>query len=114
MPTIKDGTGGKTFNALMDEALLVKLKCLPAASGLQHYAEAFADAELIKTCMCLLENDLNVSRTAEKLYMHRNTLIYRIAKLKRLTGLDARVFADAVTFIILYRCYSGKGADNEQ
>lgn len=114
MPTIKDGTGGKTFNALMDEALRVKLKCLPAASGLQPYADAFADAELIKTCMCLLENDLNVSRTAKKLYMHRNTLIYRIAKLKRLTGLDARVFADAVTFMILYRCYCGRGADNEQ
>lgn len=44
MPTIKDGTGGKTFNALMDEALRVKLKCLPAASGLQPYADAFADA----------------------------------------------------------------------
>ena len=108
MPTIKDGTGGKTFNALMDEALLVKLKCLPAASGLQPYAEAFADAELIKTCMCLLENDLNVSRTAEKLYMHRNTLIYRLKKIQKLTGLDISRFDMAVTFEVLRTLYKLK------
>ena len=44
------------------------------------------------------ENNLNVSETARKLFVHRNTLVYRLEKIKKLTGLDLREFDDAITF----------------
>jgi carbohydrate diacid regulator len=46
------------------------------------------------------ENNLNVSETARQLFVHRNTLVYRLEKLYRSTGLDIRVFDDALTFKI--------------
>lgn len=86
----------------------------PVLSGaaLAPYSAVFCDKDLVETCFCLFENDLNVSRTAGKLYMHRNTLIYRISKLKRMTGLDVCKFGDAVTFIILYRFYIEEERNN--
>lgn len=103
--------GGSLLESLVGEAIEKRLGALPSAIDLNGYARAFEDRDLVDTCLCLFENDLNVSRTAGKLYMHRNTLIYRIAKLKRLTGLDVCTFADAVTFIILYRCYIKEAAN---
>ena len=41
---------------------------------------------------------MNVSETARKLFVHRNTLVYRLEKIKKLTGLDLREFDDAITF----------------
>ena len=46
------------------------------------------------------ENDLNVSETARDLFVHRNTLVYRLDKIQKTTGLDLRVFDDAITFKI--------------
>ena len=68
----------------------------------------FSNSDLLDTCFCLLGNDLNVSRTARKLYMHRNTLIYRLNKIQNITGLDIRVFDMAVTFEILRILYELK------
>lgn len=47
-----------------------------------------------KIIQVMADNNLNVSMTAEELYMHRNTVIYHIEKIKRITGLDARNFFD--------------------
>ena len=47
-----------------------------------------------------LSNSLNISETARKLYIHRNTLVYRLDKIQKKTGLDVRVFEDALTFKI--------------
>ena len=58
------------------------------------------DEEILHTAEVFLENNLNVSETARQLYIHRNTLVYRIEKLKSATGLDVRVFDDALTFKI--------------
>lgn len=69
----------------------------------------FSDEDTVKCCFCLFDNNLNVSLTAGQLYMHRNTLIYRINKIKRLTGLDVHKFSDAVTFTILYGAYQNRG-----
>lgn len=44
------------------------------------------------------ENNLNVSETSRKLFVHRNTLVYRLEKIKKLTGLDLREFEDAIVF----------------
>ena len=46
------------------------------------------------------ENNLNVSETSRQLFIHRNTLVYRLEKLQKSTGLDIRVFEDALTFKI--------------
>ncbi len=58
------------------------------------------DEEILHTATVFLENSLNVSETARQLYIHRNTLVYRIEKLKAVTGLDVRIFDDALTFKI--------------
>lgn len=98
--------GGKLFSSILEESVRLNLSSLPKAGELTPYKRAFSDRELVKTCFCLFENDLNVSQTANRLYMHRNTLIYRIKKMKKLTGLDVCKFGDAVTFIILYNSYA--------
>ena len=58
------------------------------------------DEETLSTVNLFFENNLNISETARKLYVHRNTLVYRLEKIQKLTGLDVRVFDDALTFKI--------------
>ena len=58
------------------------------------------DEETLTTINKFFENSLNVSETSRQLYIHRNTLVYRLDKLQRTTGLDLRVFEDAITFKI--------------
>lgn len=58
------------------------------------------DEEILTTVDKFLENNLNVSETSRQLYIHRNTLVYRIEKLYKATGLDVRIFEDALTFKI--------------
>ena len=64
-------------------------------------AQVFADRELAVTAEQFLENDLNVSETSRALFLHRNTLMYRLEKIKRITGLDLKNFSDAVTFRVI-------------
>lgn len=56
------------------------------------------DEETITTIHKFFENNLNISETARKLYIHRNTLVYRLEKFQKATGLDIRIFDDALTF----------------
>lgn len=58
------------------------------------------DAETLTTINKFFENSLNVSETSRQLYIHRNTLVYRLDKLQKQTGLDLRVFEDAITLKI--------------
>ncbi|MCR4903286.1 MAG: helix-turn-helix domain-containing protein [Butyrivibrio sp.] len=58
------------------------------------------DEETINTINKFFENNLNVSETSRELFVHRNTLVYRIEKLQKSTGLDIRTFDDALTFKI--------------
>ncbi len=58
------------------------------------------DEETLSTINKFFENSLNVSETSRQLYIHRNTLVYRLDKLEKTTGLDLRVFEDAITFKI--------------
>ena len=56
------------------------------------------DRETLMTVQSFFENNLNVSETSRKLFVHRNTLVYRLEKIRKLTGLDLREFDHAVTF----------------
>lgn len=103
---LKKPYGGKLLNSALEFVLKSKPELIySAVSDEKAFARAFSDEALVSSCMSLFENDLNVSLAAEKLYMHRNTLIYRIKKIERLTGLNVTKFSDAVDFIILYQAY---------
>ena len=58
------------------------------------------DEETLVTINRFFDNNLNVSETSRQLYIHRNTLVYRLDKLQKMTGLDIRIFEDAITFKI--------------
>ena len=64
-------------------------------------AKLFND-EMLQTIEMFFRKDLNLSDTARQLFIHRNTLVYRLDKVQRQTGLDLRHFDDAVTFKMLY------------
>ena len=64
--------------------------------------EEVYDEEIMETIEKFLENDLNISETARQLYVHRNTLVYRLERLQAELGLDIRVFEDAMTFRIAF------------
>jgi carbohydrate diacid regulator len=59
------------------------------------------DDETLVTVNKFFENNLNVSETSRQLYIHRNTLVYRLDKLQKMTGLDLRNFDDAIIFKIM-------------
>ena len=56
------------------------------------------DQETLFTIQKFFENNLNVSETSRRLFVHRNTLVYRLEKIKKVTGLDLREFEDAIVF----------------
>ena len=56
------------------------------------------DKETLQTIQVFFDNNLNVSETSRKLFVHRNTLVYRLEKIRKLTGLDLRQFDHAITF----------------
>lgn len=67
--------------------------------------DLFVEAEMLATLETFFSLDCNVSETAKKLYIHRNTLLYRLDKLKQDTGLDVRQFRDAVLVNIILLLY---------
>jgi len=65
------------------------------------FKELVQDEELIQTALRFFENDLNITETSRQLYVHRNTLIYRLNKIEKQAGLDLRSFDDAMQFFML-------------
>jgi carbohydrate diacid regulator len=69
------------------------------------------DRETLDTILAFFENSLNISETSRKLFVHRNTLVYRLEKIKKLTGLDLREFDQAVVFkvaLMVHKYLSGQ------
>ena len=64
----------------------------------KHGSLETLDKETLQTIQVFFDNNLNVSETSRKLFVHRNTLVYRLEKIRKLTGLDLREFEHAVTF----------------
>lgn len=75
---------------------------LRKANGLDLSTNSVGDSELEQTAMIFLENNLNITETANKLFIHRNTLIYRLNKLENITGYDIRKFNDAINYYLSY------------
>lgn len=67
--------------------------------------EILSDNEMVSTAEEFLNNSLNISETSRNLYMHRNTLLYRLDKIEKAMGLNIRRFSDAVTFRIITILY---------
>ncbi len=94
------------FNRLMLERFLVDI---PREDSAHYHSLLFNrktaklfNEEMLQTIEMFFHKDLNLSDTARQLYIHRNTLVYRLDKVQKQTGLDLRHFDDAVTFKILY------------
>ena len=64
------------------------------------------DEDLINTARVFFEHDLNISSASKTGYMHRNTLVYRLDKIKKMIGLDIRHFRDAVLFQNIINCFT--------
>lgn len=88
--------------ACTDKAAREKLL---SAYDLKAFAKIFEDGEMMRTVDAFFKSGLNVSSAARELYMHRNTLTYRLNVLKERTGLDLRNFDMAVAFKIIYALY---------
>ncbi len=78
---------------------------LLSAYDLKAFAKIFEDGEMMRTVNAFFKSGLNVSSAARTLYMHRNTLTYRLNVLQERTGLDLRNFDMAVAFKIIYALY---------
>ncbi len=101
-----DNRSVHVYSAMMLERFIADI---PAETAAYYHsllfnrktAHLFTD-EMLETINMFLEKDLNLSDTARQLYIHRNTLVYRLDKVQRMIGLDIRHFNDAVTYKILY------------
>lgn len=102
--------GAKSSVSTYKEYVLVKMLEDMPKHKLQEFLEIledpeaksmFADGEMMTTAEEFLHTSLNVSETSRNLYMHRNTLMYRLDKIERATGLDIRKFQDAMTFRLI-------------
>lgn len=92
------------------EFILVKmLEDIPESKLAEYFAsltdeglkDVFGDEEMLSTAEAFLQSNLNVSETSRNLYMHRNTLLYRLDKIEKALGLNLRQFSDAVSFRVL-------------
>lgn len=99
-------------NPLLEELVLVMPKIhykrILADIDLVSFAKVFEDEQLIATALYYIFGGMKVAETSKNIYMHRNTLMYRLDKIKNLTGLDIRNFNQALTFVIIHRMYLKK------
>lgn len=94
-------------------ALIRTLSCLTSAEKERYvktvldksYREVLSDPELMTAADAFIKHSLNISEASRHMYVHRNTLIYRLDKIERLTGLNIRNFNDAMTFRIACLVY---------
>ena len=90
---------------LLEDVPRAKLTDYLEQFRIEGAAEILEDEDMAATAEEFLESSLNISETSRNLYMHRNTLMYRLDKIERMTGLDIRKFSDAVTFRVIAILY---------
>lgn len=69
------------------------------------FKEIMKDKDMVNCIEEFFKYDLNVAETSRNSYLHRNTLLYRLAKIKAMTGLDLKKFDDAISFKVLMYIY---------
>ena len=98
--TFKNGKRIHSYHDLGLEKLLYRISSEDAKEYLEENLPTFdfstLDNEMRSTIKALFNNQLNIADTAKELYVHRNTLVYRLDKFQKLTGLDLRNFDDAI------------------
>lgn len=92
----------KTLTRLDSEGKHMSDETRLLQSLLSEQIKSVDDQELEHTALVFLENNLNITDTANELFIHRNTLIYRINKLEHMTGYDIRKFNDAMHYYLSY------------
>ncbi|MDR3598646.1 helix-turn-helix domain-containing protein [Clostridium sp.] len=99
-------------NSLLFEKIMDKLNEEIKEKILSNFDENFSklDEDMIKTIEVFFKLDLNLSEASKGLYVHRNTLIYRLDKIEKYTGYDIRKFNDAVLFKIAFFIWKQKNA----
>lgn len=99
-------------NSLLFEKVMDKLNEEIKEATLNNFNDSFSklDEDMIKTIEIFLKLDLNLSEASKGLYVHRNTLIYRLDKIEKYTGYDIRKFNDAVLFKIAFFIWKQKNA----
>ena len=71
----------------------------------QNIIDLFVDTEIGIVLEALAENDLNISKAAEQLFIHRNTLLYRLKKIEEKTGLDPKKAINLFSLLFAYNLY---------
>lgn len=107
---VEEGQATKIVELAEITSLLTKSQKEKIFSGcdVKNLAKIFEDPTMMSTAKSFLANGMNVAKTARAMYMHRNTLLYRLNAIRRLTGFDLRNFQMAVTFEILHSLYINK------
>lgn len=97
-------------NSLLFEKIMDNLKDEAKTKMLVDFNDGFSklDEDMIKTVEIFFKFDLNLSEAAKGLYVHRNTLIYRLDKIQKYTGYDIRKFNDAILFKIAFFIWKQK------
>lgn len=92
------------YNKLLFEKIVYNIEPSLKREFLDKFKEKFSqfDLEMINTIEEFIKTGLNISESARKLYIHRNTLIYRLDKIKKETGFDIRNFKEATVFITAF------------
>ena len=96
---------GEIVGELTEEKAIKKLHAIMPESALA----VFNDEELFRTAQTFLTCNLNLSETARKLFLHRNTLSYRLERIERITGLNIKNYADALAFSCACELYKKIG-----
>ncbi len=71
----------------------------------EGFVSIMKDESLVSSIEAFFANNLNLSETGKKSFLHRNTLVYRLDKVQKMTGFNLRNFSDSVTFKILMLIY---------
>ncbi len=94
-----------TLLKILEDVSGAKLESYAAEFIDEGFKEVLQEKEILETAEEFLRNSLNVSETSRNLYLHRNTLLYRLDKIEKATGLNIRSFSDALSFYVLTAIY---------
>lgn len=100
-----DGQGKLNFKEVVAALPKSVREMLSSGFEIKKLAKVFEDQSMMQTVEAYLDCGMNVSLTSRVLYMHRNTLMYRLKNIRKNTGLDLSNFRDAVTFKLLHYLY---------